>query len=133
MTKTTSMLLRGCAFAIVAAFTIGVFHSAAAQDGPALSGEEIIELLTGNTIKGSGYSIYYLADGTMHGKEGSYTDEGKWGIVDGVYCARWMYWVQGKELCHELRRDGNTIHRRGVNNNSGDTRVEWYEGNVDGL
>jgi hypothetical protein len=133
MTKTTSILLRGCAFAIVATFTIGLFHSATAQDGPALTTEESVELLTGNTLKGTGYSIYFLADGTLRGKEGSYTDEGEWGIVDGVPCIRWKNWVQGKEVCHELRRDGNTIYRKGLNKNSVDVREQWYEGNVDGL
>ena len=132
MTMTTNMLLRGCAFAIVAAFTIGVFHSAAAQDGPGLTTNEIIELLSGNTVKKGSFSLYYTADGTVRGKEGSYQDTGKWVAEDDTFCVRWKKWVQGKELCWKLRRDGNKIYREGIAN-AGDNVVTWYEGNVDGL
>lgn len=132
MTKTITRLFRGCAFAMLASITLGASQSALAQEGPPLNTDEIIELLSGNTIKGTGYSLYYTADGKVRGKEGSYRDTGKWTAEDDTFCVRWKKWAQGKELCWNLRRDGNKIHREGVANAT-DNVVTWYEGNVDGL
>ena len=104
----------------------------AAQDGPPMNKEQIIELLSGNTIKGSGYKIYYAPDGTHRGKEGSYRDTGAWTVFDDHYCVRWKKWAQGQELCWELRRDGNTVYRKGLVN-AGDNKVTWVQGNPEGL
>ena len=113
-------------------FAIGIVPPIAAQDGPPLNTEEIVALLSGNTIKGESYALYYTADGTVRGKEGSYQDTGKWTAEDDTFCVRWSKWAQGKELCWKLRKDGNKIYRESVAN-SGDNVVTWYEGNVDGL
>ena len=57
MGKTNNPLIRRYAFAIVAAFMTCVFHAAAAQEGPVLTTEEIIELPSGTPAKGTGSSF----------------------------------------------------------------------------
>ena len=132
MAKITNFLIRLSVLVSIVAVTSGIVKPVAAQDGPALTAEEIVALLSGNTIKGESYSIYYTADGTVRGKEGSYRDTGKWTTEEDLICVRWSKWAQGKELCWKLRKDGNKIYRESVVN-SDDNVVTWYEGNVDGL
>ena len=132
MAKKIISLIRLGVLVSIVALTTGIVKPEAAQDGSPLNTEEIVALLSGNTIKGESYALYYSEDGTVRGKEGSYQDTGKWTAENDTFCVRWSKWAQGKELCWKLRKDGNKIYRESVAN-SGDNVVTWYEGNVDGL
>jgi hypothetical protein len=132
MAKVFNLLIHLYVLVMILTIASGTMTPALAQDGSVLTTEEIVALLSDNTIKGKGYSLYYTADGTVHGKEGSYRDTGKWTAAEDLFCVRWSKWAQGKELCWKLRKKGDKIYREGVVN-ADDNEVTWFEGNVDDL
>ncbi len=111
--------------------TTFAFNTASAADY--LNGEEIKELLSGNTLEGPGdWRMYYDPSGQTRGQEGSITDTGKWEVLDDRYCIRWNNWVDGKRMCWKVKRKGKRINRVGIDG-TGSSKVTINEGNPAGL
>ncbi len=79
-----------------------------AQD-TALSGQEIRELIVGNTLIGPinarQYDFSYEPDGNVYGDIGVSTDRGTWEISDdGVYCHEWTLHFDSTRRCYKWFR-----------------------------
>ena len=86
--------------------------------GPALTGEQIKKLVTGNTIQGplgpAVYDWYYADNGKVSGDVGyADKDSGKWFIKDAdTYCHQWQRFFDGAERCYhwyKLDRSGQYL------------------------
>lgn len=78
------------ALVLAGGVTAGLWYrSPARRQGGPLSGAEIRELVSGNTIKGPKFSEYYVPDGSIRGREIEDTDE--------EYLGTWH--VDGYQLC----------------------------------
>ena len=86
--------------------------------GPALTGEQIKKLVTGNTIQGplgpAVYDWYYADDGKVSGDVGyADNDSGKWHIKGAnTYCHQWQKFFDGAERCYQwykLDRSGQYL------------------------
>jgi len=82
-----------------------------------LSGEQVRELISGNTYRGSdvisqwpNFVLYYSADGQMRGRSAEHTDQGKWWITKDQYCRKWSKWNKGEEGCKHVYKVGELIH-----------------------
>jgi len=88
------------------------------QEGrKSLSGEQVRELISGNTYRGSdvisqwpNFALYYAADGQMRGRSAEHTDQGKWWISKDQYCRKWSKWNKGEEGCKHVYKVGELIH-----------------------
>ena len=86
--------------------------------GPALTGEQIEKLVTGNTIQGplgpAVYDWYYANDGKVSGDVGyADKDSGRWRIKGAnTYCHHWLKFFDGAERCYQwykLDRSGQYL------------------------
>lgn len=70
-----------------------------------MSGEEIRQVLSGNTIESptGSWRVYFDPSGENRAQEGEIKDKGTWEVFDDHYCARWDNWVDGKLLCWKLK------------------------------
>ena len=86
------------------------------QLGPRLAAPEIAREIVGNTGTGqrtatnAPYSMYVAPDGSLASKVYSRTDSGRWRITsDGFFCTTWQVDFDGREVCHDVHKVGNTI------------------------
>ena len=98
----------------------------------AVAGDDLAELLAGNTLVGKGYAFYYAVDGKMHGVVQGYRDSGVWSVEQDKVCVQWKTWGHGKLQRWLLRWNGTMIERTGV---EGSIRNEltWHKGNFRNL
>lgn len=79
----------------------------------ALNGDQIMNLLSGNTLKGvengTSWAVYYSPDGTQYGRYGSRTDIGKWWVSDNQYCRQWNTWSDHKIKCQKIYVVGDKL------------------------
>lgn len=77
-------------FVLAGGAAAGIWRvSPAGKQGGPLTGAEITELVSGNTVKGPKFSEYYAADGSVRGREIEDEDE--------EYLGTWH--VDGDQLC----------------------------------
>jgi len=86
------------------------------QLGPRLAAPEIASEIVGNTGTGqrtatnAPYSMYVAPDGSLASKVYTRTDSGTWRIAaDGFFCTIWRVDFDGREVCHDVHKVGNTI------------------------
>ncbi len=112
----------------VAAISI-VLPTLVHADSP-LAGERLREAISGRTVTLDtplgALPINYAADGTMRARAlklvqytGSPHDNGTWWLAREKLCQRWRTWMDAKEQCFALRRDGDTIHWQASNGQTG--------------
>jgi hypothetical protein len=95
-------------------FGCGTEHMDAAVENGAhkLSGHEIRKLLTGSTVKSSGYGdeaeIKYLDSGKLSAKNmDKDKDVGLWSVDDQErLCLKFRKWGQGDKICYWIYQDG---------------------------
>lgn len=107
-------------FGVLAALFVASIGVAAAHDHVVTSGDELREIVAGNTIEtlvaeGAGDTAYYAENGTIKGD--GYT--GSWRVVDDQLCAIygedpercWMMVLHGDEVTwlYEGQQDGAGI------------------------
>ena len=106
---------------ITAACLVGLFafvYFNMGVDGPPLEGDALSELLSGATLSGKGYSIFYDTDGSMRGNVHGYADAGRWWVDGDRYCVQWELWGEGEPLCWQLWRDGKAVVRKSTKSES---------------
>ncbi|MEM7294112.1 MAG: hypothetical protein AAF420_12065, partial [Pseudomonadota bacterium] len=107
-----------CVVVLIFAAWFASEHFFGEQELPVLEGEEIAEMLTGNTLRGEGFQLYYEADGVMRGWLRGHLDSGTWWVKSDHYCVRWKVWGYGDDLCWYVKREGERIIRNGVGNDA---------------
>lgn len=85
--------------------------AAARAEERRLTGPEIAEALTGNTVHGmwgaTEYRSYFDAGGaTIYVAKGRQPDTGSWRVRDDRYCS---VWAMSGESCYDIYRDGDRI------------------------
>jgi len=89
-----------------------------------LAGDELRQAISGKTvylnISGFELPIRYASNGRMTGKMGTVaasfsrgdgaSDSGKWWVAEDQLCQKWTSWMNGKQYCYQLTRNGSTVH-----------------------
>jgi hypothetical protein len=102
-----------------------------------LAGDELRHAISGKTvylnISGFELPIRYAPNGRMTGKMGTVaasfsrgdgaSDSGKWWVVDDQLCQKWTSWMNGKQYCYKLTRQGSTVHWVRHDGRSGTARI----------
>ena len=102
-----------------------------------LAGDELRTAITGKTVylKISGFElpIRYAANGRMTGKMGTVaasfsrgdgsSDSGKWWVAEDQLCQKWTSWMNGKQYCYKLTRQGNAVRWVRDDGHSGTARI----------
>ena len=93
-----------------AAFAFAIMISAAAAGEAKMTGPEITEALTGNTVQGvwgsTEYRSYFDPSGTTIYATRRGQDVGRWNVKGDRYCS---VWERSGESCYDLLRDGDQI------------------------
>ncbi len=103
-----------------------------------LAGDELRQAISGKTvylnISGFELPIQYAPNGRMKGKMGTVaasfsrgdgaSDSGKWWVADDQLCQKWTSWMEGKQYCYKLTRQGSTVHWVRNDGHSGTARIE---------
>ena len=101
-----------CVFLILSCSTTGE-NKLINEGHQALNGDQIRNLLSGNTLKGkkgsASFTIYYSPDGTQYGRAGNQTDIGKWWVSDNQYCGQWDTWSGHKIKCQKCYSIGDKL------------------------
>jgi len=85
-----------------------------------LAGDELRNAISGKTVylnvSGFELPIRYAANGRMTGKMGTVaasfsrgdgsSDSGKWWVANDQLCQKWTSWMDGKQYCYKLTRQG---------------------------
>jgi hypothetical protein len=82
-----------------------------------LSGDTLRETVAGKTMvvdtPVGGLPIRYQTNGTMSGQSkaiaqftGTARDNGTWWVASNKLCQRWDNWLDGKQVCMTIRKDG---------------------------
>ncbi len=112
------------------------FFSVPALAGTPLSGEQIKQLVSGNTValhsnaRGKYYKIFYATDGTAisHDESNGKNYPGTWRITDsGEWC---NHWPPAEDRCGQVIDNGDGTYNRMEN---GSLRSVWkkiYPGNT---
>jgi hypothetical protein len=92
------------------AFASTAFAALAVAEEKPMTGPEIGEAFTGNTVRGiwngTEYLSYFDANGsTTYVPKGGKQDVGTWRVKGDQYCSTWG----STEDCYDLRRDGDQI------------------------
>jgi hypothetical protein len=94
-------------------------EQAIADKGSALTGTELKELHSGNTVigvnhkKGRDFRIYHSSNGTIsayaenHDSSRPDSDKGKWWIKGNKRCTKFSRWSKGFTYCKEIFKSGN--------------------------
>ena len=115
-------------------FVISAFAIAGCQQGPTkqeiagqgeepLSGKEIRQLLTGNTLYETGksggtnweFAAFVMEGGKARGRawwaSGEQQGEGSWRIDGNLWCEHWQRddWAEGKESCQKVYKRGDNL------------------------
>ena len=85
-------------------------HPSMAED--ALTGDQVRELITGNTLHGSfrtePLTMVFYKDGTLRGSIGlTGSDSGTWEIDGEKYCNEWFTYFNGTRHCYRWVRNGD--------------------------
>ena len=123
--------------AILVAAALSASATAAVAESVSLSGDELRQAVTGKTvylsISGFELPIKYAANGRMTGKmstvaasfsrgDGS-SDRGKWWVANDQLCQKWSSWMESKEYCYKLTRNGNAVRWVRNDGRSGTARL----------
>ena len=103
--KTTVYLI----LALVAGLLAGCETMNPGEDDVALSGDEVRELITGNTLRsaweGEQLTMVFYANGVVRGSQGlRSSDSGTWEINDDIYCNRWTRLFDSTRRCYRWWR-----------------------------
>jgi hypothetical protein len=124
--------------ALLLAAGVGLSATVAFGAEPAkLSGGELRKAISGKTVylKISGFElpIRYAANGRMTGKMGTVaasfakgdgsSDSGKWWVADDQLCQKWTSWMNGKQYCYKLTRNGASVQWVRNDGRSGTARI----------
>ena len=123
--------------AILVAVALSAPATAAVADSVSLAGDELRQAVTGKTvylnISGFELPIKYAANGRMTGAmstvaasfsrgDGS-SDSGKWWVADDQLCQKWSSWMESKQYCYKLTRNGNAVRWVRNDGRSGTARL----------
>jgi hypothetical protein len=123
--------------AILVAAALSASATAAVAESVSLSGDELRQAVTGKTvylnISGFELPIKYAANGRMTGKmstvaasfsrgDGS-SDTGKWWVADDQLCQKWSSWMESKQYCYKLTRNGTSVRWVRNDGRSGSARL----------
>jgi hypothetical protein len=113
------------------------FTAALAAEPTKLAGDELRKAVSGKTVylnvSGFELPIRYAANGRMTGKMGTVaasfsrgdgsSDSGKWWVADDQLCQKWMSWMDGKQYCYKLTRQGASVRWVRDDGRSGTARI----------
>jgi hypothetical protein len=113
---TTKALFLAAAIALPATAALGA-------EPTKLSGDELRNTISGKTVylnvSGFELPIRYAANGRMTGKMGTVaasfsrgdgsSDSGKWWVADDQLCQKWTSWMESKQYCYKLTRQGANV------------------------
>ncbi len=102
-----------------------------------LAGDELRNTISGKTvylnISGFELPIRYSANGRMTGKMGTVaasfsrgdgsSDSGKWWVADDQLCQKWASWMDAKQYCYKLTRQGASVRWVRDDGRSGTARL----------
>ena len=102
-----------------------------------LEEDEMKKAISGKTvflnISGFELPITYAANGRMMGKMGTIAasfsrgdgaqDRGKWWVAGDQLCQQWTSWMDGKQYCYRLSREGATVRWTRNDGRSGTARI----------
>lgn len=125
------------AVVLSALFTIAFIFSAPVLAGTPLSGEQVKQLISGNSVeahsnaKGFDFRVYFAPDGSAVSERNGKTHKGEWHITDsGEHCTQWP---TQKETCGQVVDMGDGTYNR---MEEGYPRAVWKKvlpGNAFGL
>jgi hypothetical protein len=126
--KTAAALLLAASLALPAQAALGAEQLAGDALRQAISGK-IVYL----NISGFDLPIRYAANGRMTGKMGTVAasfsrgdgtqDSGKWWVADDQLCQKWTSWMNSKQYCYKLTRQGATVRWVRDDGRSGTARI----------
>ncbi len=126
--KTAAALLLAASLALPAQAALGAEQLAGDALRQAISGK-IVYL----NISGFDLPIRYSANGRMTGKMGTVAasfsrgdgtqDSGKWWVADDQLCQKWTSWMNSKQYCYKLTRQGATVRWVRDDGRSGTARI----------
>jgi hypothetical protein len=113
------------------------FTAALAAEPTKLAGDELRKAVSGKTVylnvSGFELPIRYAANGRMTGMMGTVaasfsrgdgsSDSGKWWVADDQLCQKWMSWMEGKQYCYKLTRQGASVRWVRDDGRSGTARI----------
>ena len=111
--------------------------AALSEEPTKLAGDELRQAISGKTVylnvSGFELPIQYAPNGRMTGKMGTVAasfsrgdgarDSGKWWVVDDQLCQQWTSWMDGKQYCYKLTRQGASVHWLRNDGRSGTARI----------
>jgi hypothetical protein len=111
--------------------------AALSAESVTLAGDELRQAISGKTVylKISGFElpINYSANGRMTGKMGTVaasfsrgdgaSDSGKWWVQDDQLCQKWTSWMDAKQYCYKLSRNGSSVRWVRNDGRSGTARI----------
>ena len=124
------------ALLLAAALTLPAAAAVSAEPTK-LAGDELRNAISGKTvylnISGFELPIQYAPNGRMTGKMGTVAasfsrgdgaqDSGKWWVADDQLCQKWTSWMNGKQYCYKLTRQGATVRWVRNDGRSGTARI----------
>jgi hypothetical protein len=111
--------------------------AALSEEPTKLAGDDLRQAISGKTvylnISGFELPIRYASNGRMTGKMGTVaasfsrgdgaSDSGKWWVVDDQLCQKWTSWMDGKQYCYKLTRQGASVRWSRNDGRSGTARI----------
>jgi hypothetical protein len=111
--------------------------AALSEEPTKLVGDDLRQAISGKTvylnISGFELPIRYASNGRMTGKMGTVaasfsrgdgaSDSGKWWVVDDQLCQKWTSWMDGKQYCYKLTRQGASVRWSRNDGRSGTARI----------
>ena len=129
-TMKTGALLLAAALALPATVALGA-------EPTKLAGDELREAIIGKivylNVSGFELPIKYATNGRMTGNMGTVaasfsrgdgsSDSGKWWVADDQLCQKWRSWMEGKQYCYKLTRQGTNVRWVRSDGRSGTARL----------
>ncbi len=123
--------------ACVIAAGLALTATASLAQPTTLAGDELKKAISGKTvflnISGFELPISYAANGRMSGKMSTIAasfsrgdgaqDRGKWWVANDQLCQQWSSWMEGKQYCYKLTRDGASVQWVRNDGHSGTARI----------
>jgi len=111
--------------------------AALSEEPTKLAGDELRQAISGKTVylnvSGFELPIRYASNGRMTGKMGTVaasfsrgdgaSDSGKWWVADDQLCQQWTSWMDGKQYCYKLTRQGASVRWYRNDGRSGTARI----------
>jgi hypothetical protein len=121
----------------VGAVSFGMFaglSSPSAVADQALAGDNLRDTVAGKTMvvdtPVGALPIRYQSNGTMSGNSkaiaqitGTAKDSGTWWVARNKLCQRWDNWLDGKQHCLTIRKEGTVMHWNSTDGRSGTATV----------